>query len=116
MIRLRIDDSVTIEEVMKAKHKVEHELHHIPNLQSAVIDICKPENHSHCHENCSHCHHDDHSCHHHTHSSLCSNKHVQKYVSCFKPTASVRGREGEEGSRSPLRPQPPHHNPNLSTL
>ena len=46
VIRLQIDDSVTIDDVLNAKHAIEHELHHIPNLQSAVIDICKHECHS----------------------------------------------------------------------
>lgn len=47
VIRLHIDDTVTIDDVMTVKHSIEEELHHIPNLQSAVIDICNSDSHHH---------------------------------------------------------------------
>ena len=55
VIKLKIDESIGVNELFDAKARIEEEMHHISNLQTVVIDVCGNHDHEH-HHHCDHHH------------------------------------------------------------
>ena len=53
MVKLKIDESIEVNELLDAKARIEEEMHHVSNLQTVVIDVCGNHDH-HCEHHCEH--------------------------------------------------------------